>query len=415
MPGRLHQAVPLLLLRSVFPLWLKQSIARSAARSCYLGVNCELGKEFMRKLWIALRTCCFGLPLITSAAAFAAQVNVTCTNTTADAVKLNTAIENSHSGDRIQIHGSCLLNATIVLLGDRTYEGDSRTGTILRQAGGSNLPALVASDSWNDDWTYTGDPVRIAQVTLDGNSSANSGTNALVIRSWLTVIEDIQVENAPADGIQITSLSKNGVGLQGSEVNGHISNVFVTNSGSVGIHVVDPGNSVTDWSLLDSWVAYSGQSAIYMDNAAGWTVRGNHVYGIQQHAIFANSCWATSIDENYIEDFGGSGGSNTWYGIACTVGGGAASVISGNKVFMFTKEPPTGEFVFIGVPQVNYGTGLINVVGNTILGANGRHDTGLSYLVNGGTGLDVLSTNNNVQAVHTPRSVGAGVKLVDGY
>ena len=369
----------------------------------------------MREFGPKIRTCSCGLFLLTGAAAFAAQVNVTCANTTADAVKLNTAIENSRSGDRIQIHGTCLLNAAVVLLGDRTYEGDSRTGTILRQASGSNLPALVASDSWNDDWRYTGDPIRIAHLTLDGNGSANSSTNALVIRSWLTVIEDLQVENAPADGIQVTSLSKSGVGLQGSQVNGHISNIFVTNSGSVGIHVVDPGNSVTDWSLLDSWVAYSGQSAIYMDNAAGWTVRGNHVYGIQQHAIFANSCWATSIDGNYIEDFGGSGGSNIWYGIACTVGGGAASVISGNKVFMFGKEPPSGDFVFIGFPQVNYGTGVMNVAGNTILGANGRHDTGLSYLLKGGLGLEVLSSNNNVRDVNTAKSVGAGVKLVDGY
>jgi hypothetical protein len=369
----------------------------------------------MREVDVAIRTWCFGLLLITSAAAFAAQVNVTCTNTVPDAVKLNTTIENSHSGDRIQIHRTCLLNATVVLLGDRTYEGDSRTGTVLRQASGSNLPALLASDSWNDDWSYTGDPICIAQLALDGSSSANSSTNALVIRSWLTVIEDLQVENAPADGIQVTSLSKSGVGLQSSQVNGHISNVFVTNSGSVGIHVVDPDNRVTDWSLLDSWVANSRQSAIYMDNAAGWTVRGNHVYGIQQHAIFANSCWATSIDGNYIEDFGGSGGSNTWYGIACTVGGGAASVISGNTVFMFIKEPPSGDFVFVGVPQVNYETGVINVVGNTILGANGRRDTGLSYLLNGGVGLEVLSSNNNVRDVHTARSIGAGVKLVDGY
>jgi hypothetical protein len=234
----------------------------------------------MREFGPKIRIGSCGLFLLTGAAAFAAQVNVTCANTTADAVKLNTAIENSRSGDRIQIHGTCLLNAAVVLLGDRTYEGDSRTGTILRQASGSNLPALVASDSWNDDWTNTGNPIRIAHLTLDGNGSANSRTNALVIRSWLTVIEDLQVENAPADGIQVTSLRKSGAGLQGSQVNGHISNIFVTNSGSVGIHVVDPGNSVTDWSLLDSWVAYSGQSAIYMDNAAGWTARGNHVYGI---------------------------------------------------------------------------------------------------------------------------------------
>ena len=73
----------------------------------------------MRNLGVVIRTSSFGLLLLIGAAAFAAQVNVTCTNTTADAVKLNTAIENSRSGDRIQIHGTCLLNATIVLLGDR--------------------------------------------------------------------------------------------------------------------------------------------------------------------------------------------------------------------------------------------------------------------------------------------------------
>jgi hypothetical protein len=53
---------------------------------------------------------------------------------------------------------------------------------------------------------------------------------------------------------------------------------------------------------------------------------------------------------------------------------------------MFTKEPPSGDFLFIGVPQVNYGSGVISVVGNAILGANGPHDTGLSYRLNGGAG-----------------------------
>ena len=167
---------------------------------------------------------------------------------------------------------------------------------MIRQANGSNLPAMLASDSWNADTTYTGGPIRIGDVTLDGNGRSNSGTNVLVIRSWLTVIEDLQVENAPADGIQITNLSKNGVALTTTQVNGRISNCLVTNSGGTGIHIVDTGNSVTDWDLLDSWVAYSGQSAIYMDNAAGWKIRGNHVYGIQQHALYANACFATSID-----------------------------------------------------------------------------------------------------------------------
>jgi hypothetical protein len=361
------------------------------------------------------RTILAALFLVSAASAFGALVDINCSGTTADTAALNNGISRSHVGDEIRIHGNCLINGTIVLLGDRTYEGDSRTGTTITQASGTNLVAMLASDSWNTDSPYTGDPIRIAHLTLNGDSTANSSTSALVIRSWLTVIEDLLVENAPADGIQITNLSKNGVALQTSQVNGRISNCFVTNSGGDGIHVVDTGNSVTDWDLLDSWVASSGQSAIYMDNAAGWKVRGNHLWGVQQHALFANACYATAIDGNYIEDFGDSGGSNTWYGIACTVQGGAASVITGNKVFMFATEAAGAKYIYIGVPQVNYDVGQINVVDNTIRGAGTSADTGLSYELNGGKGLDLLSSNNNVQAVHVERKVGAGVKLVSGF
>ncbi len=340
-------------------------------------------------------------------------VSVKCDNRIGDAAKLNHVISLSHPGDRIQIHGTCLVDKTIVLEGDRSYLGDSRTGTVMMQAPGTNLAALVASDSWADNSTYTGDPIRIAHMTLDGNSSNNMLTSALVVRSWLTVIEDLQIENAPEDGLQLTSVSANGTPLSNTQVNGRISNCFITNSNGNGVHIVDPGNSVTDWSLLDNWVAASGKSAISMDNAAGWTIRGNHVYAIQQNAIYANRCYGTSIDGNYIEDFGDAGGA-TWYGIACTVQGDAASVISDNKVFQLNGEPSSGNFVYIGIPQVNYGTGVINVVDNVIRGANGSHDTGLSYQKGGGAGLLVLSADNHVQSAAMPRAVGAGVTLVSG-
>lgn len=351
-------------------------------------------------------------------AVFGAEVDLTCKNAVADTATLNQGISGSSAGDEIRIHGQCLINDTITLRGDRSYIGDSRTGTIITQASRSNLVAMLASDSWNTaKQDTTGDPIRIAHLTLNGNSQNNSGTNALVIRSWLTVIEDMQIENAPADGIQITNLNKNNVALTNTQVNGRISNVFVTDSGGNGIHVVDSGDSVTDWDLLDSWIANSGQSAIYMDNAAGWKIRGNHLYGVQQHAIFANRCYATAIDGNYIEDFGDSGGDQTWYGIACTVQGGTASVITSNKVFMLQPESGCGTFVYIAVPQVNYGTGEINVVNNTIRGAGTAADIGLLYKLNGvdGKGLNLLSSNNNVQSVNTARTIGPGVTLVTQY
>jgi parallel beta-helix repeat protein len=127
------------------------------------------------------------------------------------------AIRNSQSGDVIRIHGACL--------------GDSRTGTVLRQADGANLPALVASGTWQSNATVAGTPVRIADMTLDGN-----------------------------------------------------------------------------WDLLDCRVASSGQSGIYLENAAFWKLKGNHVYGVGQHAIYAHRCWSTTIADNYIEGFGETGG-----------------------------------------------------------------------------------------------------------
>jgi len=373
--------------------------------------------------------------LVVALPALAAVVDVTCQNGTADASTLNTAISGSHVGDRIAIHGTCLINATIVLYGDRAYEGDSRTGTVIRQADRSNLAVMLASDSWASANLYdqyptsTGAPVRISRLTIDGNKTTNSGTTALVIRSWQTVIEDLQIENAPVDGIQITNLNQKGVALTTSQVNGRISDIFITGSGANGIHVIDTGNACTDWDILDSWIGYSGQSAITMDNAAGWKIRGNHLYGVSGNGIFANRCYGTAIDGNYIEDFGHLGGAgNTFYGIACTVQGGdgtyptgnslqggAGTMVTGNKVFQYSAnggDASTGNLVYIGVPQVNYGTGMVNVVDNLINGRNGANTTGLSFQLGSGVGLDILVSNNNVQSVAIAESVGTGVKLV---
>jgi len=352
-----------------------------------------------------------------STGAGAAEVHINCQNTLEDAARTNAAIAGSKAGDLIRIHGTCLVNQTIVLLGDRSYLGDSRTGTVIRQADKADLPALVASDSWNNNAPATGRPVRIAHLTLDGNRANNSGTSNLVIRSWLTVIEDVVSRNAPVDGIRLTNLAKDGkTGLTSTQVNGRISNCFIDRSGANGIHVLDTGNAVTDWDLLDCWIAGSGESAVEMNNAAGWKVQGNHVYGVQRHGIYAHRCWGTTIADNYVEDFGRAGGENNkWYGIACTVQGGAGSVIRDNKVFRFGAKPGPGNFVYIGVPRVNSGTGVLSVVNNVIRGAGMAGDTGISYEVGGSAGLQVVSANNNVQAVNQPRTVGEKVTLVNPY
>jgi Right handed beta helix region len=346
----------------------------------------------------------------------AREIDVRCNgNAAADTNRLTNSIASSKDGDLIRIHGACEVNQTIVLLAHRTYEGNSRTGSIIRQADNTNLPAVVASDSWANDTPTTGNPIRIAHIKIDGNKASNTGTHGLLIRSWLTVIEDVQIQNAPGDGILLTNRTRNGVALTNTSVNGRISNVFVTGSGGFGIHVVDSGNSLTDWDLLDSWIANSGQSGIYLENAAGWKIVGNHIYGVRQHALYANRCYGTTIADNYIEDFGRDGGAgSTWYGIGCTVQGDVGSVIRDNKVFNSSSQPSTGTFRFIGIPRVNYDIGVINVTGNVIRGRNAAADNTAFYYSGGSNPLRVMSTGNQVFSAGTPMTIGPNAVLVDG-
>lgn len=350
----------------------------------------------------------------------AAVKDVTCANTTTDTTTLNNAISGSSVGDDIRIHGQCLINRTIILYPTRTYEGDSREGTMITQASGSNLQAMLASQSWSTNSRYADDGIRIAHLGLDGNSSANTGTIGLAIRSWLTVLEDLYIQNTSGDGIRLTNASATGTELEassGAMVGGRISNCFITNSGGNGIRAYDSQNNVTDWDLTGTAVAASGLSAIYLDNTAGWRITGNHIYGISQYGIYAQRMGGSTIDQNYVEDFGDSGGSTTWYGIAAAgiQPYGSASVISGNKVFQFNTESSGTSYVYIGITGVNSGMGVVNVVNNTIVGAGGAHDTGLSYVLDAGSSLKVVSANNNVQSVTTARSVGAGVTLATAY
>lgn len=353
------------------------------------------------------------------------ELTVNCANAIGDAQALQNTINTSQDGDVIRMHGTCLIEQTISLKGNRSYVGGSRTGTVLRAASAS-LPAVLASDAWFDNSPTTGGPIRIQHLTIQGpGATAATITHGIIIRSWQTVIEDLQIFALSGDGIRITNPSRNGTLLTNSQVNGRISNVFIEGTGGSGIRVFDPGNSITDWSLLDSWISTAGASGIHLDNAAGWMVRGNHIYAINDDAIRADRCFGTTISDNYVEDFGGSSTCATNYGIRCSIQGDTASTIYGNRVFRLNPRPlpscpalPSAsakQFIHIGVPSVNYGVAQLAVTGNVIRGADPLLDIGLSFVVGGGQGLNLTSSGNNVQNVVTPRVIGAGVTLTSGY
>ncbi len=341
---------------------------------------------------------------------------VTGTNTLGDAARINAAIAASPEGAEIVIRGTCLIDEPIRLRGNRSYRGESRTGTVLKQADGANLVALMASSVFLDNKAWTGTPVAIRHLQLDGNRKGNpeSATAGIVLRSWLSVVEDVHIRNMGSDGLRLTNLSVDETGLETTQVNGRIANCFIERSGRHGIFVQDTQNAVTDWILSDCWIASSGADGIHLDNAAGWFVHRNHIYGVPQNAIFARRLYATSIADNYIEGFGESEQRGVWHGIYVTLQGGPGSTITNNRIFNFRGESQEeSQYRYLAV-TVNYGTATAVVANNVICGGGTSRGTALHYSARGDRKLLVTSTGNTAVDVAESRVVEGNAVLRPG-
>lgn len=378
--------------------------------------------------------------------AAASRVEATCANTTTDAATLQAAIDSSKEGDEIVIKGPCLINATISLLERRTYRGDAKAGTVLKQADGANLPAVLASESWVSNTDFSGDTLRVEKLTIDGNRDNNTGTVGLMLRSWNARVYDVDIYGTPSDGIRISNPSQNGTLLRNTMVNSVISDVYIAGAAEAGLRVVDPGNSVTDWTFQRSWIGFSGTHAIQSDNAAGWTFSDLHLYATPKHAIDAHRCFGTSIHNNYIEDFGAeSTAGQTYYGIRCDLQGEANTTITANRIHKFLPPPnalaelrkarqqgaapperkhttsgplpPDVNFVYLALDAVNYGKGHAAINGNTILGHGTKRETGMLLTKGDGDGesMSVASSGNLIDNIGVPRKIGPKVRVTRGY
>jgi hypothetical protein len=323
-------------------------------------------------------------------------------NAQIDSRLIAATVERSAEGDAIVFDGTCLVNQTIPLRGNRSYQGRSRTGTVIQQADGANLPAIFASDSYLDNSPTTGRGTALRTLTIKANSANNPNAgDAVVLRSWQTFVEDVQISDARRHAIRLTNLSANGTPLTNTQVNGRIAQNQINRSGGSGLYVEDTGNSVTDWQLEDNYIAGTGGDGIHMQNAAGWMINSNHIYTVGgDHALYADRLYGSSIGDNYIEDFG-------TIGVVARVQGGAASTITGNRIF--TKAGRGGTFLQV---LGNYGNAKAAVNNNTIRGRG--LGIGLDYQRGSAQSLEVTSNGNLVTDVEVDRQVGEGVTINPG-
>ncbi|GLZ76012.1 hypothetical protein Afil01_08190 [Actinorhabdospora filicis] len=363
--------------------------------------------------------------------AAAATYEVECPSTSPDHTDyLAAEFGKAKRGDEVVVKGTCVTRKTLWLKDGVTYRGDGRDGAVLKQADGAKLAALVATDSWaltgEAGKSGTNANVTVRSLTIDANAAGNAGaaTIGLVVRAWDSRVYDVAVYRAGGDGIRVTTVTSDGTVLANGSgvdephtmVNSIIADSYVEESGRDGISVEDPGNGATDWIVERNWIAGSARHGIGSDNAAGWQIRNNHVYGVGENAIDLRRCYNTGVHDNYIEDFGGNGGAER-FGIRCDLQGDVPSTIAGNKINQFRgggHPMKAGTYFAIGLDGVNYGKGYATVTGNAIVGTAGTvgTETGLAY--RGGADLTVVSTGNLVTGCDTALSKDTGVVVTSG-
>jgi len=336
-------------------------------------------------------------------------VTATCTGRTSDAASLQQAINSSLPGSVIEIRGgTCLLTRGIIFLADRTYTGYNTTGTVLKQDG--DMSYVLASQAYADNSSSTGEPVTIRDLTVECNGSGR--TNGVVVLNWQADVEEVDVHGCGGSGIVDTNTTADGKAINNTSVNSRFDNNFISNNRRYGFEIYDSGNSVTDGFLDDNLIANSGLDGIHLDNAAGWDISGNHLYGNSWNGIYADRLYGTTISNNYIEDFGHKQGSDTRCGIAATVQGGIGSTIFNNKIFNDRGESAGAKYIYLCITGTNYGTGYLTVTGNVIVGDRSS-DVGLSF--DGGPNkLIVVSSGNQVVHVGTANSVARSAMVTAG-
>lgn len=301
---------------------------------------------------------------------------------TNDTTAIQNAINASSPGDVVYYPaGTYLVSSTIKLLKSRTYQGAGREYSVVKMANSANLDAVMASETWLSTTSTSADnPINVLDLKIDGNKANQSsglGVGLALITYWNTV-QNLEVVDCRGDGILVTSMRDDTTEISNTAVEAKVVRCAVRQSGGIGIHVQDPSpstQSVTDGFILDCIVDTTGAEGIYIGSAAGWLVRGNHIYGASNTAIYLDRGGFTRVEGNYIETWGTNASAGTYCGIMCGGDGSSELGASGGMIFanntMFYSGGAASGSSIRGI-RVDVSTGVtghVAIVGNSLSGA----------------------------------------------
>ena len=285
--------------------------------------------------------------------------------------------------------------------------GASDSGSIIRVKTGTALATpILASKDWYANAIHSGNPVEICDLMIDANS-ATTGSNAhgLVLMNYWSIVENVSISGPAGDGLLLSAQTRNGTHILNTCVETKLIRIQARNCGNSGIHVQDNGtglNSCTDGFIEDCIIQGAGYRGIDVEMGPGWKLNGNHIYGTVSDAINVSKCYATRVDENYVDGYG-SGSSTYIAGIGMTMIDGRGSSCIGNHID-FSAGTASG--VYQGLVMTGAGSGItkVTVLGNTIVGGSQSGSLGMVFQTQNSQHsypFFIYSCFNDVQAVST--------------
>jgi len=233
--------------------------------------------------------------------------------------------------------GTCIVGTTIVLLENRTYLGTN--SSTIKMKNGANLVAVLASHEWITNQTFSGAPVKIANLVIDGNRSNNSSGNGIVLMNYGSIIRECIVQECAGEGIMLSSVNQLGTSISNTCVEDRVESCKITNCSGYGIYGHDLSGKLTDAYIESCVVSGTTLDAILSERSTNFFVSRNNCYDCQSNGITLLNCYNTFVIDNTVNGYGqDSGGSGFISGIGCVIIGHA--IVEGNTVT--TSEPASG-------------------------------------------------------------------------
>lgn len=256
------------------------------------------------------------------------------------AIAIQAVIDNSQPGDTIYFDRWFTIDTMIIAKERRAYIASEKTSAGLRQADGASITALLADESWFNNTTDHGAGMRIEHMGFDANRDGdNTLGHGLIIMNWPTLINDIFCVGMPEDnhGILLTSAKADNSVITGKlqEINIMYSKFDDLLPGSSSIRGIDYSNaSELNDGFIHGNVMWGGDYGIFLDNSAGWDVSHNHPFGQIKDGIRLEKCFATTVMNNYCEQYGLEADVAGYYaGIVCSLFGERQTTVGGNSTY----------------------------------------------------------------------------------